>query len=63
MQPNDATIEQAARWFATHGRDGSRAVIPTIRQQYPNLTTLEAIAVAKVAAELEREACHADDCS
>ncbi len=64
MLPNstaDSDLEAAAHWFAERGRDGARAVVPSIRRQFPSLTPLQAIEAAKRAAEIEREGCHAVD--
>lgn len=55
MQPSEQKQEQirtAAEWFACHGRDGTRAIVPSIKTQFPRLSTLEAIRAAQMAAEI-----------
>lgn len=48
-------LTDAAEWFAAHGRDGDRAIIPTIKAKFPELTAVQAIEVAKRAAEIVSE--------
>lgn len=61
MTKAEHNLESAAKWYAVNGRDGDRAIIPSIKAKFPELTAVQAIEVSKMAAELEREACHADD--
>lgn len=62
MQSSDQTenqIREAAKWFAAHGRDSGRAIIPTVRRQFPRLSPRAAIEAVRLAATLQEDRHHA----